>query len=162
MAAGLSLPEENVELFRKRINELCPLTPEEMQSVIHIDVPMPVDYVSIPLVQQFSLLEPFGKDNPKPVFADRNLRVSRMWVVGRNRNVLRMSMVSENGLPISVVYFGDIPEFQNYITERFGREELELAMGGRENKIVLSMVYFPKIDSYGGTENLQFEMKYYR
>lgn len=162
MAAGLSLPEENVDRFREKINALCALTPDEMQSGIRIDVPMPVDYVSVPLVQQFSLLEPFGKDNPKPVFADRNLRIRRMWVIGKNRNVLRLSMLSENGLPVSVIYFGDIPEFRRYIAETFGERELELAEQGKKNAIVLSMVYFPKIDTYGGTESLQFEMKFYR
>lgn len=94
MAAGLSLPEENVEKFRRKINENCPLTVEEVCPDIHIDMAMPVGYASTELVHQFALLEPFGKDNPSPLFADRNLSISRMWVIGKNRNVLRMSVLS--------------------------------------------------------------------
>lgn len=94
MAAGLSLPEENVEKFRRKINENCPLTVEEVCPDIHIDMAMPVGYASTELVHQFALLEPFGKDNPSPLFADRNLSISRMWLIGKNRNVLRMSVLS--------------------------------------------------------------------
>ena len=91
MAAGHSLPQENVETFRQKINEYASLTDDDLVPKIHIDVPMPVDYVSMRLVSVFSVLAPLGKDNPKPVFADKNLRVSRMWVVGKNNNVRRLS-----------------------------------------------------------------------
>lgn len=162
MAAGLSLPEENVPLFREKINQLCPCSIEQLQPRIHIDMQMPVGYVTSELVHQFSCLAPFGKDNPRPVFADRNLCVDRMWVAGRNQNVLRLSMRSEYGEPLSVVYFGDIPEFEAYVVERFGQEALQRARQGRKNSIRLAMVYFPKIDTYRDCGSLQFEMKYYR
>lgn len=162
MAAGLSMPEENVETFRRQINEKCPVSVEQMQPKIHIDVPMPVDYVTDALVKEFDLLAPFGKDNPKPVFAARNLRVSRMWIVGRNQNVLRISLVSEYGRPVSGVYFGDIEAFQNYIVQQFGEDALSRAMAGKANAISLSIVYYPKINSYRDSESLQFEIQYYR
>ena len=162
MAAGLSLPEENVELFRKQINENCSQTVEEVCPDIHIDMAMPVGYASTELVQQFALLEPFGKDNPSPLFADRNLSISRMWVVGKNRNVLRMRVVSEYGQMVPVIFFGDLEAFFAYFTEKFGQEEVEHALHGRKNRILFSMVYTTKIDSYQGRENLQLEMKYYR
>lgn len=162
MAAGLSLPEENIDLFRKRINETCPLTVEEVCPVIHIDMAMPVGYATTELVHQFSLLAPFGKDNPSPLFADRNLSVKRMWVLGKNKNVLRMTMEPEGGQPVSVIYFGDIQAFQDYIVQQYGAKELEYALHGQKNEIRLSIVYSPKIDDYQGNENLQLEMKYYR
>lgn len=162
MAAGLSLPEENVEEFRRQINENCPLSVEQLQPKVHIDVPMPVDYVTDSLVKEFDLLAPFGKDNPKPVFADRNLSVSRMWIVGKNQNVLRLSLVSENGRPVSGIYFGDIELFQDYIVQQFGEDALSRAMHGRENGIRLSVVYAPKINTYRDSESLQFEIQYYR
>lgn len=84
MAAGLSLPEENVEEFRIRINDNSGLSDEDLVRKIMIDVPMPVDYVTMELINEFSILEPYGKDNSKPVFADRNLSVSRMWILGKN------------------------------------------------------------------------------
>ena len=162
MAAGLSLPEENVEKFRRKINENCPLTVEEVCPDIHIDMAMPVGYASTELVHQFALLEPFGKDNPSPLFADRNLSISRMWVIGKNRNVLRMSVLSEYGQPVPVIFFGDVETLFAYFTEKFGQKEVENALHGRKNRILFSMVYTAKIDFYQGNENLQLEMKYYR
>lgn len=162
MAAGLSLPEENIDAFRAQMNANCPLTVNELQPKVHIDVPMPVDYVTNALVEEFRVLAPFGKDNPKPVFADRNLRISRMWKVGKNQNVLRLSLISEHGVPVSGIYFGDIEAFEAYITERFGVGQLEKARHGKENAIRLSMVYYPKINRYRDSESLQFEIQYYR
>ena len=162
MAAGLSLPEENIDAFREQMNRNCPLTVEQLRPKVHIDVPMPVDYVTNALVEEFCVLAPFGKDNPKPVFADRNLCISRMWTVGKNQNVLRLSLVSEHGSPVSGIYFGDIPAFEDYITEQFGAAELEKAKHGRENSIRLSFVYYPKINRYRDSESLQFEIQYYR
>ncbi len=162
MAAGLSLPQKNVELFRKKINDFASLTDEELEPKIHIDVPMPVDYASMGLVEELSVLAPFGKDNTRPVFADRNLRISRMWVVGKNNNVLRLSMISAHGTPISAIYFGDIDNFFEYIRQQFGEQSLENAKRGRFNDIVLSIVYSPKINRYKENESLQFEIQYYK
>ena len=130
--------------------------------MIHIDMAMPVGYATTELVHQFSLLAPFGKDNPSPLFADRNLSVKRMWVLGKNKNVLRMTMEPEGGQPVSVIYFGDIQAFQDYIVQQYGAKELEYALHGQKNEIRLSIVYSPKIDDYQGNENLQLEMKCYR
>ena len=162
MAAGLSLPEENVEIFRKQMNENCPFRAEEIVQTIHIDVPMPVDYVTNALVEEFSILAPFGKDNPKPVFADRNLKISRMWVIGKNQNVLRMTLVSEQGRPLSAIYFGDIEAMQTYLMEQYGTQEVDKAFHGRENNMQISIVYSPKINTYKDSETLQFEIQYYR
>lgn len=162
MAAGLSLPEENVEAFRKKMNENCPFRAEEMVQTIHIDVPMPVDYVTNALVEEFSILAPFGKDNPKPVFADRNLKISRMWIVGKNQNVLRMTLISKQGRPLSAIYFGDIEAMQTYLVEQYGTQEVDKAFHGRENNMQISIVYSPKLNTYKDSETLQFEIQYYR
>lgn len=162
MAAGLSLPEENIPAFRQRINALCPLAPAELTPKVHIDVPMPVDYVTEELVRELTLLAPFGKDNPKPLFADRNLRVKRIWLVGKNQNVLRLSLLSGQNRPIQAVYFGDTEAFQSYIREKFGEEALYNAMHGRENAICLSIVYTVKMDRYQDREQLQYTISYYR
>lgn len=162
MAAGLSLPEENVEAFRKQMNENCPFRAAEMVQTIHIDVPMPVDYVTNALVEEFSILAPFGKDNPKPVFADRNLKISRMWIVGKNQNVLRMTLISKQGRPLSAIYFGDIEAMQTYLMEQYGTQEVDKAFHGRENSMQISIVYSPKLNTYKDSETLQFEIQYYR
>ena len=162
MAAGLSMQESDVAVFRKRINELAELSDEELIPKVKIDVPMPMDYVTKDLVREFSLLQPFGKGNPKPVFADRNIRILRMWTVGKTRRIWKMTLVTQSGRPVSGIYFGDPDQFMDDISTRFGADELDAAMHGRSNAIMLSIVYFPKINSYRGEESLQFEIQYYQ
>lgn len=162
MAAGLSLDKSKVETFRQRINEVCPIPREAMEPVIHIDVPMPLDYATLQLVQEFELLAPFGRDNERPMFADRNVSLARMWVVGKNRNVLRLTLVSESGRRHEGVFFGDIPGFMDYLSEKFGEGEVEAAREGKENGICIAIVYRPSVNRYNGLESLQFEIKAYR
>lgn len=162
MAAGLSLPEENVDAFRKAINEICDLTEADLVPKVRIDVPMPMDYVTMDLVREFSILAPFGKENTKPVFADKGVRIKRMWIMGKNRNVLRMSLVTSSGMPVSGIYFGDADGFTEYIEEKFGKSELEAVFGGKSNNVELSVVYYPKINNFRGAEELQFEIQLYK
>ena len=162
MAAGLSLPEENIEAFRKKINELSTLTEMDKKQKVRIDVPMPLDYVTVDLVREFSVLAPFGKDNTKPVFADKQISVKRMWIMGKNRNVLKLSLITAQGKPVSGIYFGDIEAFCTYLEEKYGKEELDAAFAGQAKNIVLSMVYFPKMNSFRGSDELQFEIQYYQ
>lgn len=162
MAAGLSLPKENLGMFRQSINELCSLTQDDLTEKIYIDVPMPLEYVTMDLVRELSVLEPFGKDNESPVFADRNIGIRRLRVVGQNQNVLRLDMVTQNGMPASGVYFGDIEEFKTYIAEKYGVKQLEAALTGKPNQIRLSIIYNPEINSYRGMDSLQFVVQYYQ
>lgn len=162
MAAGLSLPEENVDAFRKAINEICDLTESDLVPKVRIDVPMPMDYVTMDLVREFSILAPFGKENTKPVFADKGVRIKRMWIMGKNQNVLRMSLVTSSGMPVSGIYFGDVEAFTEYIEEKFGKSELEAVFDGKSNNVELSVVYYPKINNFRGVEELQFEIQLYK
>lgn len=162
MAAGLSMAEENVTVFRKRINELAELTEEDLIPKIRIDVPMPVTYVTADLIREFDLLEPFGKGNTKPVFADRNLTVQRAWIVGKNRNVLRLNLKSEDGFGISAVYFGNIEDFISYFVVKYGEKNWENALNGKKNDICMSIIYYPDINQYQGTESVQIVIKNYR
>ncbi len=162
MAAGLSLPEENIGIFRERINALAALTEEQLTPKIRIDVPMPLDYVTIELVRELGILAPFGKDNPKPVFADRGVRIKRLMIMGKNRNVVKLSMVTANGAPATGIYFGNVEAFLLYIENKFGSNQLEAARNGVSSNIQLSIVYFPKINSFRGVDELQFEIQYYQ
>lgn len=161
MAAGLSLSRENVEPLRRRLNENCSLSREDMIPRIYIDVPMPVDYVTPELVCELSVLEPFGKDNEQPVFADRDIRILHMWVCGKNRNVLSLTLQSAQGTRISGVLFGNLDAFFTFIREKFGESSLQAALSGQENGIRISMIYRPKIHCYRGEEQLQFEIRNY-
>lgn len=146
MAAGLSLEEENVERFRRKLNEQSGLTEEDLVEKVTIDVPMPIHYIRKDLVQELSLLEPFGKGNVKPLFAQKNLWISQMRVFGKNRNVVKMRLTDENGYPMDGVYFGNGDEF---------------AEEGR-GKRKISIVYYPDINMYQGRESLQVIIRHYQ
>lgn len=143
MAAGLSLPVENIDEFRREINEKNNIKQEDMIPRTWIDVPMPVDYVSKELIQQLQLIEPFGKGNEKPVFADRNLLVKTASLIGKNRNVLKMKLENERGHVVDAIMFNcdesDIPEKGN----------------------IISIVYYPDINVYNGNASLQFVIREY-
>lgn len=162
MAAGLSLPEANVEIFREKINACCGLTEEDFIPKIKIDIPMPVDYPDIPLVNELSLLEPFGKANVKPQFADKNLGIDRAVVVGKNQNVLKLTLRTEHGCVISAVYFGDVDAFREYYSKKYGENEVNQAFIGRKNEIRMSVVYYPEINRYQGNESVQIVIKNYQ
>ena len=162
MAAGLSLPIENIDVFRQKINALADLTEEDLTPKVRIDVPMPLDYVSQELIQELSILAPFGKDNTKPVFADKNIAVNRMTIMGKNRNVLKLSLITSTGRMVTGIYFGDVEEFLAYLTQKYGNNQVEAAMRGMSNDIQLALVYFPKINSFRGVEEIQFEIQYYQ
>ena len=162
MAAGLSLPEANVEIFREKINACCGLTEEDFIPKIKIDIPMPVDYPDISLVNELSLLEPFGKANVKPQFADKNLGIDRAVVVGKNQNVLKLTLKTERGKSISAVYFGDVEEFREYYGRKYGENEVQQAFLGRANAIRMSVIYYPEINRYQGNESIQIVIKNYQ
>lgn len=162
MAAGLSLPEANVEIFREKINACCGLTEEDFIPKIKIDIPMPVDYPDIPLVNELLLLEPFGKANVKPQFADKNLGIDRAVVVGKNQNVLKLTLRTEHGCVISAVYFGDVDAFREYYSKKYGENEVNQAFFGRKNEIRMSVVYYPEINRYQGNESVQIVIKNYQ
>ena len=162
MAAGLSLTEANVEIFREKINACCGLTEEDFIPKIKIDIPMPVDYPDISLVNELSLLEPFGKANVKPQFADKNLGIDRAVVVGKNQNVLKLTLKTERGKSISAVYFGDVEKFREYYGRKYGENEVQQAFLGRTNGIRMSVVYYPEINRYQGNESIQIVIKNYQ
>lgn len=162
MAAGLSLPKEHLEVFRKKINDYCCLSAEDLTEKVHIDVPMPLDYVRMDLVEELAVLEPFGKSNERPVFADKGVKIRKLWIVGQNQNVLRLDMLTSGGNSASGIYFGDIENFKNYVEKKFGKDQLASAFSGRANNIQLSIIYDPDINSYRGVDSLQFTIRQYQ
>lgn len=162
MAAGVSLQEDNIEEFRRRLNEACELTEEDFIPVIHIDVPMPLDYVRMDLIEQFQCLAPFGRDNEKPVFADRGIRIRRMWIIGKKSNVLRLELISSGGCPMSGIFFGDITRFTEYLSEQFGSDQVEAALHGRMSNLEISAIYAPTINRFRDEESIQIEIMNYK
>lgn len=145
MAAGLSMEEKNVELFRRRLNDNCTLTEQDLIPKIMIDVPMPISYLSKKLTEQLKVLEPFGKGNSKPLFAQKNLRAVGIRVLGRNRNVAKMLLIDENGIKMNAVYFGEAQEFVDFV----------------QAHDTISVTYYPEINVFQGRENLQVVIKNY-
>lgn len=145
MAAGLSMEEKNVELFRRRLNDNCTLTEQDLIPKIMIDVPMPISYLSKKLTEQLKVLEPFGKGNSKPLFAQKNLRAVGIRVFGRNRNVAKMLLIDENGIKMDAVYFGEAQEFMDFV----------------QAHDTISVTYYPEINVFQGRENLQVVIKNY-
>ena len=145
MAAGLSLPEENIEAFRRALNKKCTLTQEDMMEKVLIDVPMPISYVTLPLIRQLSLLEPFGKGNNKPVFAEKNIKITQCRIFGKNKNVVKMKLYDKNGICMDGVWFGDGEAFVNEIQE----------------KERWSIAYYPSINTYNGRESIEIIVQNY-
>ncbi len=161
MAAGLSLPEENVTIFRQRLNELTTLTDEDLQGKVVIDVPMPLDYITKELIEQLSILEPFGKSNEKPVFADRNLEILSLRILGKNQNVCRIQVKSTGGTIWTAIYFGQAEQFLEFLRQKYGDQAVEQALAGRGSGMLISLVYYPEINVYNGRESIQVIVKNY-
>ena len=146
LAAGLSLPEENVDVFRKQINELSGLTEEDLIEKVSIDMQLPLAYLSQKLVEELELLEPFGKGNPKPLFVEKGLRVISPRIVGKNQNVLKFQVEDARGLRMDAVYFGDVRACMEYMNQK--------------NK--MAFTYYPSVNEYMGRKRLQITVVHYR
>ena len=162
MAAGLSLPKENLLPFRKKLNELTVLKDSDLVAKISIDVPMPVSYITENLVDQLKIMEPFGCANPKPLFAQKNLAVLSARVLGARRNVLKMRVADEQGYEMDAIYFGNIEDFNQYVSSHFSENELEYMYQGRKNSVRLSFTYYPDVNEYRGIRTLQLIIQNYQ
>lgn len=139
LAAGLSLEEGNVQRFRETINTLCDLTEEDLQEKVSIDMQLPFPYITEQLVQELELLEPFGKGNPKPLFAGKDLRVISPRIFGKNRNVLKCRLEDTHGNQMEAVYFGDV----------------EKCLKTMEEKKAMAFTYYPSVNEYMGRRTMQ-------
>ena len=145
MAAGVSLAAENVDEFRRRLNEDCTLTEDDLVEKVRIDVPMPISYVTPKLIEEFSLLEPFGKGNTKPVFAEKNVRVLSYRIVGANRNVMKLKLKTADQYLTDGVFFGNADAFAQWLS-------------GRET---ISILYSPRLNTFRGVTSLEIRIDGY-
>lgn len=162
MAAGLTVPAENLPLLRERLNRESGLTEEDLIPVVRIDAAMPLEYISEELIQQLDLLEPFGQANSKPLFAEKSFQVRRISIVGKKRQVIRLYVQNQTGALMDAIYFGDPEEFASQIQERFGKEAWSQALLGRQNPICLMLAYYPSVNEYMGQKSLQIVVEHYR
>ena len=146
LAAGLSLEEEKVEVFRKRINELADLTEEDLQMKVSIDMRLPFPYINEELIHELKILEPFGKGNGKPLFAESKLRVIQPRIFGKNRNVLKCRLEDQQGNRMEAVYFG----------------EVEDCLRQMEKKQIMSFTYYPTVNEYMGKRTIQLTIVNYQ
>lgn len=146
MAAGLSIKEEDVPEFRRRLNENAVLTEEDFIPRVWIDVPMPLEYVTEGLVEELKRLEPFGQGNEKPLFAQKGLMIRSLRVLGKNRNVVKLGLVTDTGLSMDGLLFGDGDAFQK---ELAGKDRIDI-------------VYYPDINEYNGNRTLQAVIRNYK
>ena len=162
LAAGLSLPKENVGKFREMLNKKCTLTEEEMKEKVTIDMEMPFGCVTEGLVKELELLEPFGKGNTKPVFAARDVTLLGARILGKNRNVLKLQVQDVNGCRIEAMLFHHADDFLGKLEEQYGKTEVEALLKGRGRQIRISMTYYPDINAYMGKKTPQIVVTHYR
>lgn len=162
MAAGLSMREEDIDKLREQLNQKAELSEEDMAEVVRLDAVLPMSYFTVDTIRQLSVLEPCGKSNTRPVFADRNIRITRANIVGVNRNVLKLHLLDSRGNPVAGVYFGEVEKFLTFLSEKFGSEEVDAAMHGKENSIQFAAVYEPAVDTYSGRKSVQAIIRRFR
>lgn len=160
MAAGFSLDKDNLQAFTDRINQICELDENAFIPKVCIDVPMPISYVTEELIAQLEGLAPFGKGNEKPLFAQKNLSVLSAKIMGKERNVVKVTLENEEGWQQEGIYF-DAQEFSENIIEWFGQDEYDKMLHGWLNNVVLNVVYYPVINEFNGNRNIQLQIKRY-
>ena len=162
LAAGLSLEKENIAEFRRRLNENCTLTEEEMKEKVTIDMEMPFLCVTEELVKELELLEPFGKGNTKPIFAARGVTLLGARILGKNRNVLKIKAQDANGSVIEAMLFQNMEGFLKNMEETYGRMEVDALLQGRGGHIKIAVTYYPDINEYMGKRTAQIVITHYR
>lgn len=162
MAAGLSMLPEHVDSLRLILNRNTELTQEMLIPKVTIDIQLPLGFVTEALVKELSLLEPYGKGNDKPLFAEKNLKIKSAFQIGKRANGLRLRVENQYGREMEAIYFGDVEEFFRYIGETFGKQEADRLRTGRGTGIMLSVTYHPRINEYNGFRSLQLMIQNYR
>ena len=155
MAAGLSLKEEDLRAFIELINGNSQLTEEDLTRKVWIDVPMPFNYISEEFIDELKLLEPFGKANTKPIFAEKNIRLVRATVLGQNRNVIRLNMINEYGQRMEGTFFCDEDLFVQKLSDKYSLTEIKALMEGKDSNIIVSVTYYPEVNEYLGNKYLR-------
>ncbi len=162
MAAGLSLPSENVDELRRRLNDSCELTQEDFIPRLDIDMVLPFRYADMELTRELTKLEPFGNGNTKPLFAQKDVKLLSGRVLGKNKNCGKYKVCDESGCVCDMMYFGDMDNFNQFLADEFGKEKVdELYMDRVAVPMAIKVAFYPNINSYMGRESVQLVMSDY-
>lgn len=162
LAAGLSITEGNIAKLKSELNKNADLTEDDLVSKCSIDIALPISLLNFKIINELDVLQPFGKDNDKPSFAEKDLSVLRISVIGKNKNVVKIRLRNQYGAMLDGMYFGEIDTILEYIEDKYGSTELEKAMKGLTNNISLSVIYYPQINEYMGNKSINIVISHYR
>lgn len=155
MAAGLSLQEDKIDELRKDLNDKCELTDEDLTRKIMIDSSLPLEYLNINLIEELDVLEPFGKGNAKPVFGVRDAKVTKAMLLGKEKTVLKLRLLTKNNITIDAMIFNDLENFESKVIEKYGNEELDNLYNKSNNNISMDFTFYPSINEWNGNKNIQ-------
>lgn len=163
MAAGLSVKEENISLLRKVLNSKCTLSDEDIIPVIKIDSPLEIKYLDESLVEEIESLRPFGKGNGSPLFAVKNIKVSRVFFIGKEKNFMKFRF----GIPGTFGYveglnFDKYEEFKDMFTDKYGEEKFLKLVDSGYADFNMDIIYYPTINEFNGKRNIQLNVKNFR
>ena len=161
LAAGCSLLEENVEVLRQQLNQLCELEEEDFVPKVYIDIPMPMDFVTKELIEEFKILEPLGNGNRAPLFAQKDVVVKKATVIGKNQNTIKLELVTSDHNSVEGIFFKGVEPFFAYIVELYGEEEARLVKSGNTKNVKLSFTFYPTINEYNGKSTIQMNIQNY-
>lgn len=164
MAAGLTLREEDLDGFRKALNENCILTEDDLQRRVVIDVPMPIGYITEHLVEELGILEPCGRGNEKPLFAEADLNIISARLIGAERNMMKLKVESNayGHCVMDALYFGDAAQMQKDLVEVFGESEIRKMFLGETNAVRISAAYYPDVNEFRGRKSIEILIQNYR
>lgn len=155
-AAGLSLEADNIDELRKRLNKNSSLTEDDFVSTVNIDVVMPISYISIKLIKEVGILEPFGEMNAKPLFADQNIRILKIREIGKDKNYLKFDLLDEKNRVVDAVMFSGAEEAKAKLIERYGDSIItESSYKNLNPNVTITFTYYPSINEYHNIENIQ-------
>ena len=162
MAAGITMKQENVELLRQGLNEQCMLTEKDFVSKVSIDAEVIFRHMNEEVIRNLFLLEPCGLGNVKPLFVVRHANIRAARILGKNQNVLRLTLVDGEGNVIDGILFNQVDEFINMIEEKYGAEQKDYMLRGRNNNVDVSLTFYPEINEYNGRRTIQLVVQNFR
>lgn len=162
LAAGLSLEKENLDIFRKKINENCSLSEEELTEKVSIDMELPFSCVTESFIRELSLIEPFGKGNTKPIFAARNAEIISGRILGKNQDTLKLRLKDTSQIIIDALYFKYADELLGALADRYGKHAVKSMLAGQKTQMTLSVTYYPGLNEYMGKVTPQITITHYK
>ncbi len=162
LAAGVALAEKNVEPLRCMLNQYCDLTEDDLMPRLSIDMQLPFSKINESLIEQLELLEPFGKDNTKPIFVEKDVEILNGRIFGNRQNVLRMQVVNAEGVRMNAVYFGEVQQFLEYLVEKYDENMVDMMLSGQKSGMKVSITYYPVLNEYMDRTYLQITIGHYQ